>query len=111
MTFPLWNPGRNCGKEKSGRISTGRKPKDEMRESSRQGNNIKFRTSCIIWEIQKYGEEQPAVGIKTSGRSFTVKFQHKTKEIMESGAMGFVQKPYNVYSLLSKVSGVMDVKG
>ncbi len=42
----------------------------------------KFRTSCIIWEMEKYGEEQPAVDGKVSGKSFTVKFLPEDKEVI-----------------------------
>jgi len=42
----------------------------------------KFRTSCIIWEMEKYGEEQPVVAEKVSGKSFTVKFLPEDKEVI-----------------------------
>ncbi len=40
----------------------------------------KFRTSCIIWEMQKYGEEEPAI-TQGAGRKFKVKFLPSGEEV------------------------------
>jgi DNA-binding NtrC family response regulator len=34
----------------------------------------------------------------------------KAQEILDSGVLGFIQKPYQVYSLLSKVRSVLDAR-
>ncbi|RJP69364.1 MAG: DUF4445 domain-containing protein [Candidatus Abyssobacteria bacterium SURF_17] len=42
----------------------------------------KYRTSCIIWEMQKYGEAELAPVEKPSGKTFRVRFLPDNKEVL-----------------------------
>lgn len=41
----------------------------------------KFRTNCIIWEMQKYGDKEPVIGAKAPKGAFIIKFLPDDKEV------------------------------